>query len=113
MAGDVMDLFDVLNMVGGLALFLYGMHIMGGGLELSLIHIFTCNKNTIPFDPASPFVTSGIRLGTPAVTTRGMKEEDMREIAAIIAGTLKDFESFKEEAIRRVDALTKKYPLYE
>ena len=42
-----------------------------------------------------------------------MKEEDMREIAAIIAGTLKDFESFKEEAIRRVDALTKKYPLYE
>ena len=73
----------------------------------------TCNKNTIPFDPASPFVTSGIRLGTPAVTTRGMKEEDMREIAAIIAGTLKDFESFKEEAIRRVDALPKKYPLYE
>ena len=73
----------------------------------------TCNKNTIPFDPASPFVTSGIRLGTPAVTTRGMKEEDMREIAAIIAGTLKDFESFKEEASRRVDALTKKYPLYE
>ena len=73
----------------------------------------TCNKNTIPFDPASPFVTSGIRLGTPAVTTRGMKEEDMIEIAAIIAGTLKDFESFKEEAIRRVDALTKKYPLYE
>lgn len=73
----------------------------------------TCNKNTIPFDSASPFVTSGIRLGTPAVTTRGMKEEDMREIAAIIAGTLKDFESFKEEAIRRVDALTKKYPLYE
>ena len=73
----------------------------------------TCNKNTIPFDPASPFVTSGIRLGTPAVTTRGMKEEDMREIAAIIDGTLKDFESFKEEAIRRVDALTKKYPLYE
>ena len=73
----------------------------------------TCNKNTIPFDPTSPFVTSGVRLGTPAVTTRGMKEEDMREIAAIIAGTLKDFEGFKEEAVRRVDALTKKYPLYE
>ncbi len=73
----------------------------------------TCNKNTIPFDPKSPFVTSGIRLGTPAVTTRGMKEEDMREIAAIIAGTLKDFEGFKAEAIARVDALTKKYPLYE
>ena len=73
----------------------------------------TCNKNTIPFDPQSPFVTSGVRLGTPAVTTRGMKEEDMKEIAAIIAGTLKDFEGFKEEAIARVDALTKKYPLYE
>lgn len=73
----------------------------------------TCNKNTIPFDPKSPFVTSGVRLGTPAVTTRGMKEEDMREIAAIIAGTLKDFEGFKAEAIARVDALTKKYPLYE
>lgn len=73
----------------------------------------TCNKNTIPFDPQSPFVTSGIRLGTPAVTTRGMKEEDMKEIAAIIAGTLKDYEGFKDEAIRRVDALTKKYPLYE
>ena len=73
----------------------------------------TCNKNTIPFDPQSPFITSGIRLGTPAVTTRGMKEDDMREIAAIIAGTLKDYEGFKDEAIRRVDTLTKKYPLYE
>ena len=73
----------------------------------------TCNKNSIPFDPTTPFVTSGARLGTPSVTTRGMKEEDMREIAAIIAGTLKDFAGFKEEALRRVDALTKKYPLYE
>ena len=73
----------------------------------------TCNKNTIPFDPQSPFVTSGVRLGTPAVTTRGMNEEDMKEIAAIISGTLKDFEGFKAEAIARVDALTKKYPLYE
>lgn len=73
----------------------------------------TCNKNTIPFDPKSPFVTSGIRLGTPAVTTRGMREEDMREIAAIIAATLKDFDGFKKEAVSRVEALTKKYPLYE
>ena len=79
---------------------------------LDEVHI-TCNKNTIPFDPQSPFVTSGVRLGTPAVTTRGMKEEDMKEIAAIISGTLKDFEGFKAEAIARVDALTKKYPLYE
>ena len=79
---------------------------------LDEVHI-TCNKNTIPFDPQSPFVTSGVRLGTPAVTTRGMNEEDMKEIAAIISGTLKDFEGFKSEAIARVDALTKKYPLYE
>lgn len=72
----------------------------------------TCNKNTIPFDPETPFVTSGIRLGTPAVTTRGMKEEDMKEIAAIIAMTLKDFDTNKEEARARVKALTDKYPLY-
>ena len=72
----------------------------------------TCNKNTIPFDPQSPFVTSGIRVGTPAVTSRGMKEEDMKEIADIIAMVLKDFEANKEEAMRRVQALTNKYPLY-
>ena len=51
----------------------------------------TCNKNTIPFDPESPFVTSGIRLGTPAVTTRGMKEEDMTEIAEIMSLALSNF----------------------
>ena len=73
----------------------------------------TCNKNTIPFDPQTPFVTSGLRLGTPAATTRGLKEEDMVEIADIIYNTLKDFHGFKDEALRRVDALTKKYPLYE
>ncbi len=72
----------------------------------------TCNKNTIPFDPQSPFVTSGVRLGTPAVTSRGMKEEDMKEIATIIAMTLKDYENNKEEAKARVKALTLKYPLY-
>lgn len=72
----------------------------------------TCNKNTIPNDPQSPFVTSGVRIGTPAVTTRGMKEEDMKEIAAIIAMTLKDFEANKETATKRVKALTDKYPLY-
>ena len=72
----------------------------------------TCNKNTIPFDPQSPFVTSGIRIGTPAVTTRGMKEEDMAEIAEIIEMTLKGFKNKKEEARQRVTALTNKYPLY-
>ncbi len=73
----------------------------------------TANKNTIPNDPQSPFVTSGIRLGTPAVTSRGMKEDDMREIAQLIAMVINDFEGNKSEVITRVDALCKKYPLYE
>lgn len=73
----------------------------------------TCNKNTIPFDPQSPFVTSGLRIGTPAATTRGLKEEDMDTIAEIIAITLKDFEANKDRAIELVEGLTKKYPLYE
>lgn len=72
----------------------------------------TCNKNTIPFDPQSPFVTSGIRVGTPAVTSRGMKEEDMKEIADIIAMVLKDFDKNKDEARKRVVELTNKHPLY-
>ena len=65
----------------------------------------TANKNTIPNDPQSPFVTSGLRLGTPAATSRGMKEEDMKEIAAIIDLTLSNFEQNKEEAAKRVQAL--------
>lgn len=73
----------------------------------------TANKNTIPNDPQSPFVTSGVRLGTPAVTSRGMKEEDMKEIADLIALVIKDFEASKEQVKNRVDALCKKYPLYE
>ncbi len=72
----------------------------------------TCNKNTIPFDPESPFVTSGIRLGTPAVTTRGMKEEDMETIAEIIHIALTDFDNSKEKALNMVKDLTDKYPLY-
>ena len=73
----------------------------------------TCNKNAIPVDPQKPFVTSGIRLGTAATTTRGFVEEDMAEIASIIAITLKDYENRAEEARARVAALCKKYPLYE
>lgn len=70
----------------------------------------TVNKNTIPFDQESPFVTSGLRIGTPAVTTRGMKEEDMKEIAAIIKLALIDKNA--EEATARTEALCKKFPLY-
>ncbi|MBQ3583458.1 MAG: serine hydroxymethyltransferase, partial [Lachnospiraceae bacterium] len=73
----------------------------------------TCNKNTIPNDPASPFVTSGIRLGTPAVTSRGMVVEDMDVIAEAISLLVKDCEANKEEAMRLVKTLTDKYPLYE
>jgi glycine hydroxymethyltransferase len=73
----------------------------------------TCNKNTIPFDPESPFVTSGIRLGTPAVTSRGMKEADMDTIAEIIYIALTDFEHSKDKAIEMVKELTGRYPLYE
>ena len=73
----------------------------------------TCNKNAIPFDIQKPFVTSGIRLGSAATTTRGFTEEDMREVGRIIAITLKDFDANAEEARTRVAALCKKYPLYE
>lgn len=71
----------------------------------------TCNKNTIPNDPKSPFVTSGIRLGTPAVTSRGMKEEDMAQIAEAIAKVIKEQENSVAGARAIVQALTDKYPL--
>ena len=74
----------------------------------------TCNKNTIPFDPESPFVTSGIRLGTAAVTTRGFKEDDMKEVAAIIGLVLNNPEDAEKqaEAAQRVAELCAKYPMY-
>lgn len=74
----------------------------------------TCNKNTIPFDPASPFVTSGIRLGTAAVTSRGFKTEDLKEVAAIIALVLKNPADAdkQKEASARVAVLCQKYPMY-
>lgn len=75
----------------------------------------TTNKNTIPFDPESPFVTSGVRIGTAAVTTRGFKEAEMEEIAKVISLTLKNHEDKQvlQEAEERVKALTSKFPLYE
>ena len=77
---------------------------------LDSVHI-TCNKNTVPNDPKSPFVTSGLRLGTPAVTTRGLKEDDMKVIAKAIRLTLLDKKL--DEANELVLGLTEKYPLYE
>lgn len=74
----------------------------------------TVNKNTVPFDQEGPFVTSGIRIGTPAVTTRGFKEDDMKEVGRIIAKLLKNHEdeAAKEEARKAVTALTDQHPLY-
>ncbi|MDO5292548.1 MAG: serine hydroxymethyltransferase [bacterium] len=72
----------------------------------------TCNKNTIPNDPQSPFVTSGIRLGSAAVTTRGFKAEDMDQVAEAIALVIDDVDANKEKAMAIVKTLTDKYPLY-
>lgn len=109
-----------------------GFHIVSGGTDNHLMLVdlqnkgvtgketeklldaanITCNKNTVPNDPASPFVTSGIRLGTPAVTTRGMNTQDMDTIAQAISMLIENVEANKTEAMKLVKALTDKYPLY-
>ena len=90
------------------------LHITGKELQhrLDENHI-TVNKNAIPNDPEKPFVTSGVRIGTPAVTTRGMKEEDMDVIARCIYDTAADFEGTQDKVRATVAELTGKYPLYE
>lgn len=93
---------------------LVGTGVTGKQLEkwLDEAHI-TVNKNAIPNDPEKPFVTSGVRIGTPAVTTRGMKEDDMKEIGNCIADIIEKGEDAIAEVTERVIALCKKYPLYE
>lgn len=88
--------------------------ITGKEAQLMLDEVMiTVNKNGIPFDTRSPFITSGIRIGTPAVTTRGMKEAEMEEIATLIDMALSgDFEKNKAEIIARVNRLTSRFPLY-
>lgn len=87
-------------------------HITGKALETRLDDIgITVNKNAVPFDTEKPSITSGIRIGTPAVTTRGFKEEDMIEIANLIDMVVK--EENLEEVKSRVNALCEKYPLYK
>ena len=91
-------------------------NITGKEAQLLLDEIgITANRNTIPFEPLSPFVTSGIRLGTPALTTRGLKEEDIREVADIIADVIENREDSAviEAAKAKVQAICKKFPLYE
>lgn len=94
---------------------LRGINITGKAAEHALDAAgITVNKNTIPFDPASPFVTSGIRLGTAAMTTRGFKEADMKEVARLIGRVLKQHEdeAVIAEALQDVRSLTAKFPLY-
>jgi len=94
---------------------LRGIDITGKAAEHALDAAgITVNKNTIPFDPASPFVTSGIRLGTAAMTTRGLKEDDMREVARLIGRVLTNHEdeAVLAEAHEAVRALTSKFSLY-
>lgn len=94
---------------------LRGIDITGKAAEHALDAAgITVNKNTIPFDPASPFVTSGIRLGTAAMTTRGFKEADMKEVARLIGRVLKQHEddAIIAEALQDVRSLTAKFPLY-
>ena len=73
----------------------------------------TVNKNAIPFDPQSPFITSGIRMGTPAVTTRGMNGDDMAEIAELISLVLGNFDANRDTVRERVEKLCGRYPLYD
>ncbi len=89
------------------------MGITGKEAEKQLDEVgITANKNAIPFDTKSPFITSGVRIGTPATTSRGFKEDDMREIAKLIKLAITDFEGSKDEVRTRVKALCDKYPLY-
>ena len=87
--------------------------VSGKALEkrLDSVHI-TANKNTIPNDPRSPFITSGLRVGTPAVTTRGFKEPEMDKIAGWISDVITDYEGNKERVSEEVLELTEKFPIY-
>lgn len=93
---------------------LQNMNITGKEMQNRLDEVYiTVNKNTVPNDPASPFVTSGIRVGTPAITTRGMIEEDMVKIAHLMKMTITDFETKADEIRKEVDAICGKYPIYQ
>ena len=93
---------------------LQNMNITGKELQNRLDEVYiTVNKNAVPNDPASPFVTSGVRIGTPAVTTRGLKGEDMKTIAKLIKMTITDFDTKADEIRAEVTKICDKYPLYE
>ena len=93
---------------------LIGLEVTGKELQNRLDEVYiTVNKNTVPGEPRSPFVTSGIRIGTPAVTTRGLVESDMDKIAELIYLAIYDYEDKKEYIRGEVLKLTEKYPIYE
>ena len=97
-----------------LLLDLRGTGVTGKELERRLDEVnITANKNTVPGEPESPFVTSGVRIGTPAVTTRGFGEAEMVEIARWIAECIFDFEASRQRIAAEVEALTDRFPLYE
>jgi glycine hydroxymethyltransferase len=90
------------------------MGLTGKELERRLDEVnITANKNAVPNDPEKPFVTSGVRIGTPAVTSRGFKEPEMELIAQFIAAVAKDFDGKADTVRAQVAELTAKYPLYE
>ena len=92
---------------------LIGLEVTGKELQNRLDEVYiTVNKNTVPGEPRSPFVTSGIRIGTPAVTTRGLKEADMEKLAELIDLAIRDFDNQKEYIRSEVMKLTEKYPIY-
>lgn len=92
---------------------LRGTGVTGKEMQIRLDDVnITSNKNSIPFDPEKPFVTSGIRLGTAAVTSRGMNTKDMTEIADLIVMTLHEVDTKRDEILFRVNALTSRFPLY-
>ena len=93
---------------------LIGLEVTGKMLQNRLDEVYiTVNKNTVPGEPRSPFVTSGIRIGTPAVTTRGLVESDMEKLAELIDLAIRDFDENKEYIRGEVIKLTEKYPIYQ
>ncbi|MCR5552581.1 MAG: serine hydroxymethyltransferase [Oscillospiraceae bacterium] len=92
---------------------LIGLEVTGKELQNRLDEVYiTVNKNTVPGEPRSPFVTSGIRIGTPAVTSRGLKEADMEKLAELIDLVIRDFDNQKDYIRSEVVKLTEKYPIY-
>ena len=93
---------------------LRGMEVSGKELQNRCDQVYiTLNKNTVPDDPRSPFVTSGVRVGTPAITSRGLKEQDMAKIAECIWLAATDFEAQADHIREEVTKICERYPIYQ